>query len=68
MQIGSNSLYDIGSNYSIKLNERQTLVVDDDPVSKDRAKTKELAHEKRQEEHKSEESKKSNNPDDCGIL
>lgn len=64
MQIGSNSLYDIGSNYSIKLNDKQILVVEDDPVAKDRAKAKELSDEKKQEEKKSEQAKKSNNPDE----
>jgi len=64
MQIGSNSLYNIGSNYTIKLNEKQMLVVEDDPVAKDQAKARELTHEKEQEEKKVEEAKKSNSPDD----
>ena len=64
MQIGSNSLYDIGSNYTIKLNDKQILVVEDDPVAKDRAKSKELSDEKKQEDKKSEQAKKSNSPDE----
>ncbi|SFV52671.1 SrpA-related protein [hydrothermal vent metagenome] len=62
MQIGSNSLYDIGSSYSIKLNERQTLVVDEDPVAKEPAEAKETSNEK--EEKKAEESKKSSNSEE----
>lgn len=30
MNVGLNTLYDIGSNYSIKLNEKETLVYEDD--------------------------------------
>ncbi|MDF1882554.1 hypothetical protein JHD49_01220 [Sulfurimonas sp. SAG-AH-194-C21] len=62
MQVGSNSLYDIGSNYAIKLGESQTLVVDDDPVAKARAEAKKLRSEQSQEEQKAQESKKSSDP------
>jgi len=65
MQIGSNSLYDISSNYSIKLNERQTLVVDDDPVAKERAKAKETSNEK--EETKAQESKNSSKKEELST-
>jgi len=58
MQIASNSLYSIGSNYTIKLNDKQTLVVEDDPKDKEQKQT----HE--QEEKKLQESKKSNDPKD----
>jgi len=34
MQIGSNNSYDISTRYTIKLNEKQMLVVEDDPLSK----------------------------------
>jgi len=34
MQISSNSLYNIGSNYSIKLNEKEALVFEEDKVTK----------------------------------
>ena len=64
MQISSNSLYTIGSNYSIKLNDTQTLIVDDDPLSKERFETKESEKEKKLQEEKSKESKKSSNPED----
>ncbi|MDF1878482.1 hypothetical protein JHD46_02380 [Sulfurimonas sp. SAG-AH-194-C20] len=67
MQIGSNSLYNIGSNYTIKLNNRQTLVVEDDPVAKDRAKAKEASNVKKQEEKKAEEAKKSSSPQELST-
>jgi len=34
MQIGSNSSYNLGSSYSIKLNEKERLVIDEDPQSR----------------------------------
>lgn len=64
MQIGSNSLYDIGSNFTIKLNDKEILVLEDDPAALDRAKSKKLSNEKKEEEKKLEESKKNNNPDE----
>lgn len=64
MQIGSNSLYDIGSSYTIKLNEKQTLVIDDDPIAKDQAKAKELAAQKEKEKESAQEAQKSTNSDE----
>jgi len=34
MEIGLNTLYNIGSNYSLKLNEEEVLVYEDDPLRK----------------------------------
>lgn len=34
MQIGSNSAYDVSTKYTIKLNEKEMLVVEEDPLSK----------------------------------
>ncbi len=59
MQISSNSLYNIGSSYTIKLNERQSLVIDDDPVSKERAESKKETAQKELQEKKSKETDKS---------
>jgi len=64
MQIGSNSLYNTGSSYTIKLNEKETLVVQEDPLSKSLFESRKATHEKAQEEKKAQESKKSNTPDD----
>jgi len=59
MQIGSNTLYDIGSNYSIKLNDKEILVVEEDPASRSRFESKKAEKEKEQETQKVAESKKS---------
>ena len=63
MQIASNSLYDIGSSYSIKLNDKEVLVIDDDPAAKRRSKQTKESKEKALQEKKAQESKKSSNPD-----
>jgi len=64
MQIGSSTLYDIGSNYSMRLNDKEILVVEEDPASRSRFESKKAEHEKEQEEKKAEESKKSNDPEE----
>ena len=67
MQIGQSTLFDIGSNYTIKLNEKELLVVEDDPIAKDQAKAKQLSKEKKQEELKSEELKKKSDPEELST-
>ena len=62
MQIASSTLNTIGTNYSIKLNDKQILVVEDDPVDKQRAGAKKKSLEKKQEEKKAQEIKKSSTP------
>ena len=64
MQIGSSTLYDIGSNYSIQLNDKEILVVEEDPASRSRFESKKAEHEKEQEEKKTQESKKSSAPEE----
>jgi len=64
MQINSNSLYDFGSNYTIKLNDAQTLIVEDDPLDKERVDAKKVLKEKELDEKKAQEAKKSSNPDE----
>jgi len=54
MNVGTNSLIDIGSNYSIKLNEREVLVYDDDPLRK-----KSKSDEKKLEQDQKKELEKS---------
>ena len=51
MQVGLSTLYDIGSNYTIPLNDKEVLVVEEDKDRKDAI----LSEKKSQEE----ESKKS---------
>jgi len=63
MQISSSTSYDIGTNYTIKLNEKELLVVEDDPLSKSQHEAKKATHEKEAQEKKSAQSQKSNDPD-----
>ena len=62
MQIGSNNAYDISTNYTIKLNEREMLVVEDDPVSKSLHDSKKAEKAKELQEKKTQEQKKSSSP------
>ncbi|WP_372998652.1 putative metalloprotease CJM1_0395 family protein [Sulfurimonas sp.] len=56
MDIGLSTLYDIGSNYSIKLNDKERLVYEDDPLRKQKTpQEKKLAKE---EEKKAVEKSK----------
>ncbi len=59
MQIGSNTFYDIGSSYTIKLNDGRTLVIEDDPIAKERVENKKERFTKEQEEKNAQESKNS---------
>jgi len=61
MQISSNSLYDIGSSYTIKLNEKEVLVIDDDPAVKERVELTKKSAKKESQEKKSQEASKSTN-------
>lgn len=74
MQIGSNTLYDIGSNYTIKLNDKEMLVVEDDPAALSRAEShkkttqKESQEKKLQDEKKKEDSKEELSPDEERLV
>jgi hypothetical protein len=57
MDIGLNTLYDIGSNYSVKLNDKERLVYEDDPLRKQKTPQE----KKLQKEEKKKEVKKSSN-------
>jgi len=62
MQISSNSFYDISTNYSIKLNDKEMLVVEEDPASRSQFEAKKAHHKKEQEEKKAQQEKESNSP------
>ena len=64
MQIISNTSYDFGSTYNIKLNDKQMLVVDEDPFSKSQFESRKATHEKELEEKKAKQNQKTDNPDD----
>ena len=63
MQIASSSLYDLSSSYTIRLNEKEILVVDEDPISKSLAQSNKKSHQKELDEKKAEESKQNDTPD-----
>ena len=56
MEIGSNSLYNIGTNYSVKLDSGETLVYEEDTLRKPK-KTEQEKVEKAQEKKDLEKSK-----------
>ncbi len=62
MQISSNIPYDISTNYTIKLNEKEMLVVEDDPFSKSQNEAKKAEKAKEVEDKKAQAKQKSNNP------
>ncbi|MEA3522506.1 MAG: putative metalloprotease CJM1_0395 family protein [Campylobacterota bacterium] len=59
MEIGLNTLYNIGSNYSIKLNDEEVLVYEDDPLRKNKT-----SDEKKAFEEEKKKLKKSNSSDE----
>ncbi len=59
MQIASSSLYDTTSTYTIKLNDKELLVVDKDPLQVELQKTHETKKEKELQEKKAQEEKKA---------
>ena len=50
MQVGTNSFYDIGSNYTIKLNNEEMLVVEDDPLRNTKLTQSEKLNKKAEKE------------------
>jgi len=62
MQISSNSSYNIGSSYSIQLNQKEILVVDEDPNSKLQFEARQEKNDKEQELKKTEKKNKASNP------
>lgn len=60
MNVGSNTLYDIGSNYSIKLNDKETLVYEEDETGIKNPQKKKLEEEKENKAQKNKEALSSN--------
>lgn len=60
MEIGLNSLYNIGTNYSIKLNEKEALVVEDDPLREDKGSNEKKVSQEEEEKKRSEKLKSTN--------
>ena len=59
MQINSNSFYDTSINYSIKLNDKEELVFEDDKLRTPEKKTEFEKLQAKEEEEKAKESEKS---------
>lgn len=55
MNVGLNTLYDIGSSYSIKLNEKETLVYEEDETSIKNPQKKKLEEEQENKAQKDKE-------------
>lgn len=55
MEIGYTSLYDIGINYSIKLNDEEVLIFEDDPL-RERKTSDDTKLEKEEKQQKSQKS------------
>jgi len=64
MNIVTSTLYDIGSNYTMKLNEKEILIVEDDPISKSLHEAKKVEHKKEIETQKAQELQKSSDPEE----
>ena len=63
MQVSSSTLYNIGSNYSVKLNDKEVLVYEDDKTRG----SKKTEHEKLQEKEKETKSKESQSSDELSV-
>ena len=59
MQINSNSFYDTSINYSIKLNDKEELVFEDDKLRTPEKKTESEKLQAKEEEEKAKENEKS---------
>ena len=59
MQVGSNTFYDVGTNYTIKLNEKEMLVLEDDPLRKQEPKSEYEKLQAKEEEKKAQEADKT---------
>ena len=59
MEIGSNTLYDIGSNYSVRLNKEEVLVYEEDETGKSKKTEYEKLQAKEQEKKEAKESSSS---------
>jgi hypothetical protein len=63
MQIGFNTLYDIGSAYTIKINEREMLVVEEDKLRSVKKSDGEKIESEIQKEQEKKDILRSNAPD-----
>ena len=62
MQISSSTFYDTRNSVSIRLNDKEVMVIDEDPTSKRASEGKKARSQKAQELKKEQEAKKSSDP------
>ena len=64
MNIGLNTLYDIGSNYSVRLNEKEVLVYEEDKTGHEKnSPVKKLEEEQDKKAQKAQKAKEENSSD-----
>ncbi len=69
MNIGLSTLYNIGSNYSIKINEKELLIYEkDDSSKKSESSKQQQALEKEQEKKRVEKSTDKLSPDEERLV
>jgi hypothetical protein len=68
MNVGLNTLYDIGSNYAIKLNDKELLVYEEDDSAKKSKNSPQKMLQKEQEKKSAEESADKLSPDEERLL
>jgi len=67
MDVGLNTLYNIGSNYTIKLNEKEVLVVEDDETRVQKVSDSEKLEKEIEKEKELKESKNSSKPEELST-
>jgi len=64
MNIGSSSIYDIGTTVIMRLNDKEVLISEEDPLLVSQANERKAKHEKEQEEKKALEEEKKSDPNE----
>jgi len=64
MNVGLSTLYDIGSNYSIQLNDKEILVVEEDELRSSKLTQSQKLDKKLEKEQEEKELKKTNSSDE----
>jgi len=62
MNISSSNLFNTNSSYTIKLNDKEVLVIDKDPISKELSKARKSDIERIKEVNRAKQAKKSSSP------
>ncbi|MDA7817593.1 putative metalloprotease CJM1_0395 family protein [Sulfurimonas sp.] len=68
MQVNSSTLYDIGSNYSVKLNEKEILVYEEETLKNPKSEEKKLEKAREKEEAKKSVATDELSPDEKRLV